>query len=115
MEDYPGMFVNGTGNNSLQSEFAPYALEEKQGGFNKLNMMVTKRAPYIAKTEGTRSFPRRAVIISNNNAELLNNDMVQKRAAPSRIADVSWIKPGKVTWNWWNDITCFGLEYVNYQ
>lgn len=111
VEDYPGMFLKGAGGNTLQAGFAPYALEEKQGGFNKLNMMVTKRADYIAKTEGARSLPWRAVIISNNDVELLNNDMVQKLAAPSRIADVSWIKPGKVAWDWWNDWNITGVDF----
>ncbi|MEO5562751.1 MAG: glycoside hydrolase family 97 N-terminal domain-containing protein, partial [Chitinophagaceae bacterium] len=103
LEEYPGMFfkgsITGTG---LQGAFAPYALEEKKGGFNNLNEMVPKRADFIAKVEGTRHFPWRAVVISEKDADLLNNDMVQKLASPSRIADVSWIKPGKAAWEWWN-------------
>ena len=113
LEEYPGMYLKGgTSGNSLKADFAPYALEEKQGGYNKLNMMVTKRADYIAKVEGTRSFPWRAVIISNNDAELLNNDMVQKLASPSRISDLSWIKPGKVAWDWWND---WNITHVDFR
>jgi alpha-glucosidase len=65
--------------------------------------MVAKREPYIAKVNGTRNFPWRAVVISKSDKELANNDMVQKLSAPSRIADESWIKPGKVAWDWWND------------
>ncbi len=110
LEEYPGMFLKGAGN-GLKAEFAPYALEEQQGGFHKLNEMVTGRAGYIAKVEGTRSFPWRAVIISNNDAELLNNDMVQKLASPSRLTDVSWVKPGKVAWDWWNDWNITGVDF----
>jgi alpha-glucosidase len=105
LEDYPGMFINlnQETSKSLIGEFAPYPLEEKQGGFNMLNLMVTKRADYIAKTKGTRSFPWRTIVISERDKELLDNDIVQKLAAPPRIADVSWIKPGKVAWDWWNN------------
>lgn len=105
LEDYPGMFINlnQETRKSLIGEFAPYPLEEKQGGFNMLNLMVTKRADYIAKTKGTRSFPWRTIVISERDKELLDNDIVQKLAAPPRIADVSWIKPGKVAWDWWNN------------
>ncbi len=113
LEDYPGMYLKGaTTGNGLKADFAPYALEENQGGYNKLNMMVTKRADYIAKVEGTRSFPWRAVIISSNDAELLNSDMVQKLASPSRLADVSWVKPGKVAWDWWND---WNITHVDFR
>ena len=38
--------------------------------------MVTKRADYIAKTQGTSNFPWRVVIISASDKDLLNNDMV---------------------------------------
>jgi alpha-glucosidase len=104
VEDYAGMFINpnGTGK-GFKGTFAPYPLEEFQGGFNKLNTMVSKRADYIAKVKGTRDFPWRAVLITKSDVELLNSDMVQKLASPSRVSDVSWVKPGKVAWDWWND------------
>ncbi len=68
-------------------------------------------AEYIAKTKGKRSFPWRAVIISTEDKELANNDMVQKLAPPSRLTDISWIKPGKVAWEWWNDWNLYGVDF----
>ncbi|MDQ6888959.1 MAG: glycoside hydrolase family 97 protein, partial [Bacteroidota bacterium] len=114
LEDYPGMFVqvNDAMDHSFKSVFAPYPLEGKQGGYKMLNTMVSKRADFIAKVNGTRSFPWRVVIISDKDASLLNNDMVQKLAAPSRIADPSWIKPGKVAWDWWND---WNISHVDFR
>lgn len=105
LEDYPGMFLtrNNEKQHGLQGVFAHYPKEERLGGFNKMNYMVAKREPHIAKTNGTRNFPWRAIIISESDKDLANNDMVQKLSAPSQIADVSWIKPGKVAWDWWND------------
>lgn len=105
LEDYPGMFLtqNDKAHIGLKGTFAHYPKEERLGGYNDMNYMVVKREPYIAKTSGTRNFPWRAIIISENDKDLLNNDMVQKLAAPSRITDASWIKPGKVAWDWWND------------
>ena len=105
LEDYPGMFLtrNNQTQQGLKGGFAHYPKEERLGGFNNMNYMVVKREPYIAKTSGTRNFPWRAIIISESDKDLLNNDMVQKLSTPSRIADVSWIKPGKVAWDWWND------------
>lgn len=103
--DYPGMFLtrNNQTHQGLQGAFAHYPKEERLGGYNKMNYMVAKRESYIAKTSGGRNFPWRAIIISESDKDLANNDMVQKLSAPSQIADVSWIKPGKVAWDWWND------------
>jgi len=113
LEDYPGMFVNVNQQTpkGFMGVFAPYPLEEEQGGFNKLNLMVTKRADYIARTRGTRSYPWRVVVISQSDKELLNNDIVQKLAAPPRIADISWIKPGKVAWDWWNNWNISNVDF----
>ncbi|MEO6549823.1 MAG: glycoside hydrolase family 97 catalytic domain-containing protein, partial [Ferruginibacter sp.] len=114
LEDYPGMFVNAAEGsiNGFKGVFAPYPLAELQGGYQKLNTIVSKRADYIATVNGTREFPWRVVVISDNDAALANNDMVQKLAAPSRITDLSWIKPGKVAWDWWNN---WNISHVDFK
>ncbi|MBO9671894.1 MAG: glycoside hydrolase family 97 protein [Sphingobacteriaceae bacterium] len=111
--DYPGMFLTKgkQGLHGLSGMFAHYPKAERLGGFNKMNYMVTDRESYIAKTNGSRNFPWRAVIISESDKDLLNNDMVQKLSAPSQIADASWIKPGKVAWDWWNDWNISGVDF----
>ena len=52
---------------------------------------------------------RRMLLLSDG--ELTENDMVYRLAAPSRIADRSWIKPGKVAWEWWNDWGLYGVDF----
>ncbi|WP_224999919.1 glycoside hydrolase family 97 protein [Cesiribacter sp. SM1] len=112
LESYPGMFLKAGGKDfSLTGDFAPYPVEEKQGGHNNLQSYVMKRAPYIAKTEGSRSFPWRVLIVSEEDKDLLNNDMIYKLASPSRIKDASWVEPGKVAWDWWNDWNISGVDF----
>ncbi|MDT0651349.1 glycoside hydrolase family 97 protein [Autumnicola edwardsiae] len=112
LESYPGMFLkSGDKDFALKGEFAGYPLEEEQGGHNGLQSFVTKRADYIAKTSGSRSFPWRILIISNEDKELLNNDMVYKLASAPRIENTSWIEPGKVAWDWWNDWNISGVDF----
>jgi alpha-glucosidase len=111
LESYPGMFVQATQSLGFHGVFAPYPTEEKQGGHNNLQSFVMKRANYIAKTSGQRSFPWRVLIISKEDKELLNSDMVYRLASPSRIKDPSWIKPGKVAWDWWNDWNISGVDF----
>jgi alpha-glucosidase len=104
LEDYPGMYMNiNQTRKGFMGVYAPYPLEAQLGGFGGINYIPTKRADYIAKTKGARNFPWRAIAISQSDKELLNNDIVQKLASPSRIADISWIHPGQVAWDWWND------------
>jgi alpha-glucosidase len=109
LEDYPGMFLqlNETGK-GYEGVYAPYPLEEEQMG---INYIPVKRAGYIARTEGNRKFPWRAVIISENDKELLNNDLVQKLASPGRIGDTSWIVPGQVAWDWWSDMNISHVDF----
>jgi alpha-glucosidase len=112
LEDYPGMYVdlNQTGK-GFKGVFAPYPLEIEIGGSNRLNLIPTKRADYIAKTNGTRSFPWRAVVISEQDKDLLSSYIVQKLASPSRIADPSWIKVGQVAWDWWNGMNISQVDF----
>ena len=111
LEDFPGTFyIKGEGNSlvSVQSTF-PRVVE--QGGHNMLQLMVKEREDYVAKVEGTRDFPWRAMVISDNDKELLDNDMAYKLASLARVKDVSWIKPGKVAWDWWNDWNIKGVDF----
>ena len=112
LEEYPGMFLtNGRRGKGLSGDFAPYVLEQQQNERNPVQALVTKRADFIARTTGTRNFPWRVVIISTTDKELLNNDMVYRLAPPSRVTDVSWIKPGKVAWDWWNDWNISHIDF----
>lgn len=112
LEDYPGMFLNNsTDKPSLKSVHAPYPKRKEQGGHNRLQMLVKERENYIAKTKGTRSFPWRVFVVSENDGQLADCDMVYRLASPSRISDVSWIKPGKVAWDWWNDWNIYNVDF----
>ena len=111
VDDYPGLWLRGTGASGLDAVFPPVALEEQRK--NDRDVFVTKTADYIAKTTGTRSFPWRAVAIAKRDADLLTNPLVYLLAKPSQIADTSWIKPGKVAWDWWNANNVSGVDFVS--
>lgn len=109
--DYPGMFLHGNGTR-LEGVFAPYPLEEKmtEGEFPQL--IVTKRANYIARTAGTRLLPWRTILIAKEDIDLPENDMVYALGDPSRINDPSWIKTGKGTDEWICGINLFNVPFV---
>ena len=111
VENYPGMFLKKVDGNTLQAEFAPYPLEQKIGGYDRLNLVPTKRADFIAKLDGSQTFPWRAVVITEKDGDILNCDMAQRLAPACRIADTSWIQPGKVAWDWWNNCNITGVDF----
>ena len=111
--NYPGMYlVNKDSDKNLEVEFAPYPKEMKQGGHNELQMLVTQTEGYLAKYDAACSFPWRIVTVSENDAQMADNDMVWKLATPAdAAADWSWVKPGKVAWDWWNDWNLYGVDF----
>ena len=111
VENYPGMMLKKGEGNVLKAEFAPYPLEQEIGGYDRLNLVPTKRANYIAKLAKQQSLPWRAVVITECDADILNCDMAQRLAPACRIADTSWIKPGKVAWDWWNNCNVSGVDF----
>ena len=112
VENYPGMFVKkGKAAHSLVAEFAPYPTEQPVCGYARLNLVPTKRADYIAKMNGKQSLPWRAVVITEKDADILNCDMAQRLAPACRIGDTSWISPGKVAWDWWNNTNITGVDF----
>ena len=113
LEDYPGMFLsNRDGDGVLDTEFAPRPKVVEQGGYNMLQGMVKSRHDYIAECHGSRTFPWRVVAMVNEDRDLVNNALVWELADECRLEDTSWIKPGKVAWEWWND---WGLEGVDFK
>ncbi|MEX6686822.1 glycoside hydrolase family 97 protein [Danxiaibacter flavus] len=100
LEDYPGMFIAGTGSNSLRGGFAPYPKKEVilKGEYSQV--YVSEREDYIANTKGTRSFPWRVLMIAPHDKDLPANDLVYRLASPSKVKDVSWVRPGKATDEW---------------
>ena len=111
LADYPCMFLKGTGTNGAISVFpkAPLVFAEN----SDRSVKITQEADYIAKTKGTRNYPWRYFVISKNDKQLIENTMTYKLAEKNQLQDVSWIKPGQVSWEWWNDASPYGPD-VNF-
>ena len=110
--DYPGMYLYNSNEDSvLEAHFASYPKTLEQGGHNNLQMIVKSREAYIARYEGDTAFPWRIVSVSENDVQMADNDMVYKLAAPAEDVDWSWVKPGKVAWDWWNAWNLYGVDF----
>jgi alpha-glucosidase len=109
VEDYPGLWLRGTGGNGLTATFEPYPLKEKLE--RDRDFRVVESADYIAATSGTRTFPWRVMGIAEKDGDLLTNQIVWLLEKPSQLQDTSWIKPGKVAWDWWNANNIYGVDF----
>ncbi len=120
VENYPGMYLlKGTSTTasashassaySLHAAFPPYPLKEAIGGYNRLNLVPTERANYIA--EKVTRLPWRIVLVTDEDKQLVGNDIAKLLGAKCRIKDTSWIKPGKVAWDWWNNTNITGVDF----
>lgn len=108
--DYPHLFLkNGDIDNQLVSDFPPYPLETKL--VRDRASEVTKGASYMAKTNTERSFPWRVFVIADNDADLLETELVYLLSRDGNQDDVSWIQPGKVAWDWWNAMNLYGVDF----
>jgi alpha-glucosidase len=109
LDSYPGLWLNGTGGNGLAAMFPPYPLKESLTGDR--DYKVLENADYIAVTAGTRTFPWRVIGIADRDGDLLTNQIVYLLGKPSLVQDTSWIKPGKVAWDWWNANNVYGVDF----
>lgn len=112
LEDYPGMYLTGNEkkSNSLIGLFPAYPAKDTIK--NDRDVYVTSRENFIAKTKGTREFPWRVIVLSQNDSQLIESTIIYKLAKPhDPLIDFSWIKPGKVAWDWWNDNNIYNVDF----
>lgn len=108
--DYAGMWLKGTSSNCLKGIFPGVALEVNLK--RDRDEIVTKHADYIAQTVGARTFPWRVMAITRNDAELISNQLIYLLGRPSAEgSDFSWVKPGKVAWDWWNANNIYNVDF----
>ena len=109
--DYAGMFLKGSDENPyrLEGKYAGVVLEEKQR--NDRDVAPVKHADYIAELQGPKSFPWRAMIISKEDKQLVESEMIYKLAPANVLENTDWIKPGKVAWDWWNALNVYNVDF----
>lgn len=111
LEAYPGMFVQSQqGKYGLKGVFAPYPAKTDFYPWRKQEY-VTETTDFISRSRGSRSYPWRVLPITEKDTDMPVNNLVYALASPNRIGDTSWIKTGKVAWDWWNDWNLKGVPF----
>lgn len=108
--NYAGIYLkpNGHGFNGLHAYYPKK--EEYFDGTNKI--YATEREDFIVRTNLNRVFPWRVIGIfdNKNDAEILNSELIYLLSDNTKC-DYSWIKPGKVLWDWWNHNNIYGVDF----
>lgn len=102
--NYPGLFLSRNSNSDdvLNATFAAYPTSMEPSANYGSHYQIGGYAEYIADCNGARTFPWRVLCVAERDMDLLSNDMVYRLAAPSKITNTSWIKPGLATWDYWS-------------
>ncbi len=107
--DYPCLFLEATGQAAFKSKYPKVILKSEPKGDREIKNI--QEADYIAKTAGTRTFPWRVFMISTEDARLVENQLVYQLSRECKLTDTSWIKPGLVAWDWWNENNIYGVDF----
>jgi alpha-glucosidase len=109
LRSYPGLYLKGTGADALEGVFPAYPRVEEQ--VRDRTVRVVEREPFLARSEGPRTFPWRVFIVAREDRELVESTLVYQLAPSLEIPDPSWIRPGKVAWDWWNASSLIGVDF----
>ena len=116
VRDYPVWYLKRASTGDvvrLESVFAGWPKKtHRAGGWDMKStvaeggrwVVVDEHEDFLVETEGTRTFPWRAFVLGDAPKSLCESDLVQALSVPRANLDFSWVKPGKVAWDWWN---CF--------
>lgn len=110
LEDYPCMFLRAEGGVPCAA-FPPVVLESRLKEGSDRNEEFVRTALFIARTQGTRTFPWRLVTIDPDDRSLLENNLAYVLASPSVEGDASWVRPGKISWEWWHSLNLYGVDF----
>ncbi|HVU27208.1 MAG TPA: glycoside hydrolase family 97 catalytic domain-containing protein [Verrucomicrobiae bacterium] len=72
----------------------PLADETTRGYTNKFSPEPRWTLPW--------NLPWRVIVIGQSAGDIATSTLITDLSAPSKIADTSWIKPGRASWAWWS-------------
>ena len=108
MFDYPNMFLFGGNGQTLDAQYPEVLLSYDMR--TDRDVTVTQKADYIAKTDGTRTYPWRVMTIGDDRS-LLENNLAWMLSSREYSDDISWLRPGKISWEWWAMLNVYGVDF----
>ncbi len=109
VRDYPCLFLQRNGAEGFEPRFP--RVPASYGPENDRSLKILAEEPFIARTPGTRNFPWRLTVVAAEDADLVRNELVWLLAEPAAGQDWNWVKPGLVSWDWWNGMRLTGVDF----
>lgn len=95
LRDYAGMYLKKEPDGTLVSALSPLPGQKT----NKVKAVLPHQTPW------------RVLFVGSKMGTILESNLLTHLNAPCAIKDVSWIKPGKATWTWWNGDVIKGANF----
>ena len=108
MFDYPNMFLFGGQGQTLQAEYPEVILSYDMR--TDRDVTITEKADFIARTVGERTYPWRVMTIGDDRS-LLENNLAWMLSSKEYSDDLSWLLPGKISWEWWAMLNVYGVDF----
>jgi alpha-glucosidase len=109
--NFPGLWLRNGGNASLDGLHPPYPKSFNYSGNVYGHGQIVESYDFIARVQGTRTYPWRIFAVANHEEDLVQNNMVYLLASSSELEDVSWIRPGVVMFDWWAKNYIYGVDF----
>ncbi|WP_339896485.1 glycoside hydrolase family 97 protein [uncultured Gilvimarinus sp.] len=109
--DYPGLFLYGTGQDGFSAGFTPTVTEATPMAGSEDRNQNLSFGDTLADTQGERTFPWRVAVISDDDGALIESQLVWLLSRDNQLADNSWIKPGRIAWDWYNANNLFDVDF----
>jgi alpha-glucosidase len=105
---YPGMWLEGTDSTTMQATFPHYPARTRLR--RDRDVTVAEYADYLAQGY-PRTMPWRAFVLADAPGLLTSTMLFNLATPPDAATDWSWIKPGKVAWDWWNAWNIYDVDF----
>lgn len=94
------------------TSFATHLEGVASDGLYRIRLPEPEETYGVAPVEATATLPWqspwRVIIIGNTAGAVAESSLVDHLSAPNEIAATTWIKPGRVSWSWWSDMSSPG-------
>ncbi len=110
--DYSGLYLQPE-SLGFKGVFSNYPKQEEFfDGTNKI--YATERQDYIVNTSLNRTFPWRVIGVFDKEIDILSSELIYLLSDNTeKGTNYSWIKPGKVLWDWWNDRNIYQVDFAS--
>ena len=103
LEDYPSLFVTTAGGPNLAARLSPRVEDVNTSADTAPAFDPKADAPKVSVIAPPPvKSAWRTLMIADDPGRLVESNIVLNLNPPCALADTSWIKPGKTSWDWWN-------------